>query len=524
MAVLRPTLLTLCYVLTPVLAWLALPDTIAFWPLLLICLVPLFFLLHGSPSPRAAAWRGLLCGILFQACLLYWISPVLVRFGGLPWILAIGAQALLVIYMAGYLAIFSAGFAILLRGGFFIWLMVFPALWVGLDWVRGWLFSGFPWLDLGYGLWQVPQLLQVADLVGHHGLTYLVLLINGVVFSWLHPDFIKKTRITGLVTGTVAIAVVAGYGSLRWDELAPRVITAPAPTVSIVQGNVAQEIKWSAGQSYDAVLKYLTMSERLQANDNPGLIVWPETALPFFPTHDELFIPVAHFARDSGRFVLTGAPWVERDAQGDAEDRKYHNAALLIAPTGEITHSYYKSHLVPFGEYVPLQRYLWFLQPLVEAAGNFSPGVVEAPLVAGEIKAGVLICFESIFPEIGRAWVNQGANMLVNITNDAWYGRSSAPHQSWAMSVLRAVETRRTLVRAANTGISGVVNPLGLIVRQSDIFVDWADSAPAPLMIERTVFVRGGYLFAPACALVALVSLVLIAIARRTGRHYKTAN
>ena len=124
---------------------------------------------------------------------------------------------------------------------------------------------------------------------------------------------------------------------------------------------------------------------------------------------------------------LPERPGVERDVTDDVEHWNYYNAALLIAPTGEITHSYYKSHLVPFGEYVPLQRYLWFLQPLVEAAGNFSPGVVEAPLVAGEIKAGVLICFESIFPEIGRAWVNQGANVLVNITNDAWYGRSSRP-------------------------------------------------------------------------------------------------
>jgi apolipoprotein N-acyltransferase len=194
---------------------------------------------------------------------------------------------------------------------------------------------------------------------------------------------------------------------------------------------------------------------------------------------------------------------------------RYFNGSLLLGPAGRIGGEHAKQHLVPFGEYVPLRRYLPFLEPLVVSVGDFSTGSEKGPLVQGPMKLGVLICYESIFPEIARAAVVRGANLLVNLTNDAWYGRSSAPYQSMAMAVLRAVENKRTLIRAANTGISGFVDPLGRIITQTAIFTEASLTAQASMLDEATVFGRFGSRFGLACCL--LIPLLLVVRRRRRG-------
>jgi apolipoprotein N-acyltransferase len=186
----------------------------------------------------------------------------------------------------------------------------------------------------------------------------------------------------------------------------------------------------------------------------------------------------------------------------------YFNSALLIGPDGEPRGRYDKQHLVPFGEYVPLRRFLPFMEPLVESVGNFSAGVTAEPLAADSMKLGTLICYESIFPGLAGKTAAAGANLLVNLTNDAWYGRSSAPHQSFAMSVFRAVETRRSLVRAANTGISGFVSPLGRVVHRSHLFEPAAFSAAIPLYEGQTVHTLFGRFFGSLC--LALVPVFLL--------------
>ena len=245
--------------------------------------------------------------------------------------------------------------------------------------------------------------------------------------------------------------------------------------IGIVQGNIEQAKKWSPEERRKTVDSYLELSDTLVGDRKPDLIVWPETALPFYPQGNELLYPIKAFLRKSGVTLLTGAPWYE---VVDWEKRlfSYYNGSFMLAGSGEMGGYYFKSHLVPYGEYVPLKKYMPFLAPLVEAVGDFTPGSVGPPLESGRIRAGVLICYESIFPDIGRRWVENGANVLVNLTNDAWYGKSSAPYQSWAMTVLRAVETRRSLVRSANTGISGVIDPLGRVRSQSKLFVAWAET------------------------------------------------
>lgn len=506
--------------LFPLMAWLGLPGRFSLWPLLLICLFPLLFWLSEAANARQAFGRGLLAGMVFYVLQLYWIVSVLSTFGGLPWILSALSLLLLVFYMSVYLGLFSSLFYLLDRKtGFWLWLPAVPCLWVGLDWVRSWFISGFPWMDFGYGLWSVPEALQTADLFGHHFLTFMVVLLNLVLYILVCRRFSGIQKISSAALVLVLLGCGLLYSKKRWTEMLDLVDDAAVAEVGIVQGNIEQGKKWSPEERVKTVDSYIRLSEGLLEQKIPDLIVWPETALPFYPRGNELINPVKAFVSRSGTSLLTGAPWYEI-IDWDKRQFEYFNGAFMLTQTGEPGGRYFKSHLVPYGEYVPLKKYMPFLAPLVEAAGDFTPGVVGSPLETGRIKAGVLICYESIFADIGRHWVENGANVLVNLTNDAWYGKSSAPYQSWAMTVLRSVETRRSLVRSANTGISGVIDPLGRIKSESGLFVEWADTVEIPLMTQRSVFIAGGFLFGPICAAAGvLICIVVMGMDRLKNRH-----
>lgn len=287
-------------------------------------------------------------------------------------------------------------------------------------------------------------------------------------------------------------------------------------TIGVVQGNIDESVKWSAAELKRTVDIYLDNSRTLcKGKSRPELVAWPETALPFYPPSYAGMWKLYNLSDQYGLAVLTGAPWYEiKDIR--KRDIRYYNSAQLLVPGGRFAGSYYKSHLVPFGEYVPLRRWLPFLKPLVQSVGDFTPGHVEKPLVWRRARLGVLICFESIFPDIARKWAKNGANVLVNLTNDGWYGKSSAPYQSMAMSIFRAVETRRSLVRSANTGISGFVDPLGRVIESSPIFTTWARAHRVVLMHQLTPFVRWGYGFPPVC-LVLGIALAMTAAIRKNS-------
>jgi apolipoprotein N-acyltransferase len=286
--------------------------------------------------------------------------------------------------------------------------------------------------------------------------------------------------------------------------------TAQQATVAAIQGNISQDEKWTAAKKANTVTGYLALSRRAIQLKKLDLIVWPETALPFYPQQDPLMEQVLDFVRAKKVNLLTGAPYfvLKTEKNSTAKAIDYFNSGLLINSSGKLAGRYDKQHLVPFGEYVPIRSYLPFLKPLVVSVGNFNAGSSCAPLQAGTIRAGVFICFESIFPEIARREVEAGSNLLVNLTNDAWYGRSSDPYQSLAMSVFRAVETRRSLVRAANTGISGFVEPTGTLRAQSQLFVPAALTQTMPLLRKQSFFTRGGHWFGALCLALILPMLI----------------
>lgn len=511
-------------VISSLLLWLAFPGGGGVWPVLIVALVPLLRSLDlPSQSIRTTAAHGLVFGVLHFLFLLYWIIIVLESFGGLPWLVAAIALLLLSVYLGSYFALFALGARYILRSfPAFLSLWIIPALWVGLDWLRGWLFTGFPWMDMGYALFQHTLLIQIADLAGHHGITFLIVFVNVLLYLIVQQKR-SCSCYAGLLLSVLVLFGSAGlYSKARLSEMQAQLNDKTLQRISlgIVQGNIDQSLKWSEELQQATVENYTLLTESLFSSGRPALVIWPETALPFYPPSNAQMQPLQQMVVKRDFALLSGAPWYEII---NLKEKKvtFFNSAFLLEASGDYGDRYSKTHLVPFGEYVPFKKFLPFIAPLVESVGDFTPGVIEHTIDWQTAKTGILICFESVFPDLSRQWVLAGANVLVNLTNDAWYGRSSAPQQSLAMTVLRAVETRRSVARSANTGISAFISPTGDIVQHSDLFVPWAAVDEVVLIEEQTVWVRIGYLFGPICLLVGFAagSVALLRKKSRSAIH-----
>ena len=509
---------------------LAMPGRVGWWPLLFIALVPLqLAILQARPGRSGLA--GFVFGVVYNVALMYWILIVLGRYGGIsPWI-SVPALLLLSMYMALYPALFCwvlsrlAGRLHNANRSLAPLLWAAPILWVGLEYLRSVLFSGFPWMDLAYGLFARPELIQAADLGGHALLSFALVLCNTLIVVLIDRQYHRGRRVTFserfcMLAGVIFLVYVHGYSMLQYKRIALVDSRAPRIRVAAVQGNIAQDEKWSPETKAATVETYLNLSQQAAEAAPTKLIVWPETALPFYPQQEPALMErIADFVRKNNVALLTGSPLYLRGPSEKAKpDVQYFNGAMLFDSDGKVHGQHAKQHLVPFGEYVPFRQYLPFLAPLVVDIGEFSKGTEKGPLVLGTMRLGVLICYESIFPDLAQATVARGANLLVNISNDAWYGNSSAPYQSWAMAVFRAVENKRSLVRAANTGISGLVLPTGQVVQQSGLFTEAAPAAEVPLLALSTFYNRYGFHFAETCAVGVLL---LFLLAFRAPRRQK---
>jgi apolipoprotein N-acyltransferase len=389
-----------------------------------------------------------------------------------------------------------------------------PVLWVAVEYGRSSLPDiDFPWALLGSSQFLNLHLLQSADLFGVWTLSFLVAAVNAAVAGLL--DSKTKGALFGLLqAGVVTVLVLAalGYGALRLDgQLAGGEIRTAA-----VQGNIEQDVKWDPAFKRATYDLYARLS-REAAAESPDLIVWPETAAPFFfagePRYQE---EISALARETGAALLFGSPGRE----GAGKPASLRNRAYLVAADGELQGWYDKVHLVPFGEYVPWKRLLFFVDKLVEAVGEFSPGDGPRLLEVGGKRFGTLICYEIIFPDLVRRNVRQGADFLVNITNDAWFGRTAASRQHFSALALRAVENRRPVVRAANTGISGFVDTRGRILVASDLFTRGHYGAVLQLSHETTLYTRMGDALPMACAAVAAALLLADMRRGKRGRRY----
>jgi len=485
-------------------------------PLALVALVPLLYRLREA-SPRRAFGLGVLAGVGYFLLSLYWLDVAMTTFGHMPRYLSLPVLFLLV----GFLALFwgtALWAAVRVRKycGLEFWITL-PCVWVALEFLRNYVLTGFPWASLGHTQARTLWLAQLSSLGGVYLVAFVVILSNTVLealWSWWR----QKGPLPR--TGLIVWAAVLGLSSIY---SAARLSGSPAPEgarrirAAVVQGNLDEKVDlrgW-AGQGF--VFMLMLQQSRQAEAEGAELVVWPEGTLPgavrpgtdtfepfaihsVFPKRSELIIGGVTRGSQEGKTVLT-------------------NSAFLTGPDLRIRARYDKRHLVPFGEYVPLASilpYEWFIPA---GAAFFSPGPDHRPLEASAGKLGMLICYEAIFPEVARETVDLGAQVLVNITNDSWYGFSSAPYQHLAIARMRAVETGRFMLRAANTGVSAVIDPrgrvleripVGLVSTESDR-AHPADLVPAArltrtvaLLDGRTVYVVLGDLFAWLCSLAAL--------------------
>lgn len=480
------------------------------YPVSWLALVPLLHVLRGK-SPRQALGWGYLCGMVHFLTTLYWIRYVIYYYGGLPAPLAMAVLVLL----CGYLAIYPALFAWVAQRWAsrpLLWVLGLPTVWVTLEWIRAHALTGFPWANLGYTQTRFVTLVQVADITGVYGISWLLVLAGTTLLSVIR----RRPSWIGLAVFALCFAGSLGYGVWRLDEMR-RYERGVAPwTVAVVQGNIDQSLKWDPAFQQETLRRYRELSlKSVEHNPPPDLVVWPETSAPFFyGSEPKLTKQLNEMLREIGRPVLFGSPALTR-VDGEA---KLQNRAYLVDEGGAIRGIYAKQHLVPFGEYVPLQNLLFFVQRLVQAAGDFVPGDDPSPLVLGGRKLGVLICYEGIFPALARETVRKGASALVIITNDAWYGPTSAPYQHLEMARWRAVEFRRPVIRAANTGVSAVFDIMGRecgtipLDEPGEMVCDVRDGT------METFYARWGDVFAWCCVLGTLIGFGLSEWAKGTGK------
>ncbi|MDX2447243.1 MAG: apolipoprotein N-acyltransferase [Desulfobacterales bacterium] len=456
---------------------------------------------------------GFLTGIVHYLTLLYWFVPFLNTYGPFPVILCMGILLLLSSYLAIYVGLFSMAITYI---GMSIFTLLFtvPTLWVSFEFLRSLIFGGFPWELLGHTQYNALHIIQISDMVGVYGISFLILLSNGLLF--LLYQHVTRKGLQGRKTGNkqilVCVLLVGGtigavwcYGAWRIPAIEERISRAPHKRIAVVQGNIDQTKKWDPAYQISIIEKYLGLSKKEQPVNRPDLIVWPETAMPFyFANHVPLTKMVVEGIQSGATDILLGSPAYTRDEK----HIQYYNRAFLVRSDGIIADEYDKAHLVPFGEYVPLKQWLPFLGKMVEHVGDFSSGSAGDTLDWRGHKIGVLICYELIFPSLSRVAVQNGAELLINITNDAWYGKTSAPYQHFSMAVFRTIETRRALVRSANTGISGFIDPLGRVISETPLFQDAVIGEDIPLMSGQTPYVRFGDIFSVSCIITAMIIML----------------
>ena len=417
------------------------------WPLALVLPMVLLWSWDGV-TLRRAGLRGGLFGLGVYGFGIYWVFISLHDYGNAPIPFAVLATALMVLVMALYPAALGGLIARWgLPPGPARWLLIFPALWTLLDWVRSWLFTGFPWLAIGYSQTDAP-LGQLAPYIGVFGVGWAVVLSAGLLWTLLNSTR-WRARLGWLGLLAALWLGTWGLGQISWVESA-----GPVLRVAIVQGNVTQDRKWDPDALDETLTRYVQLS--LPEQNQSDVIIWPETAIPALLDEVRPFVAaLAGVAQQAGVDYVTGIP------TGSWETSVFHNSIIGV---GRSPGLYHKRRLLPFGEYLPLRGLLLFFRDWVDIPmADFTPGDPEQPLFrAGGQPVGMSICFEAVFgSEIRRALPE--ATWLINLSNDAWFKDSTAPHQHLQIARMRALEVGRYLARATNTGVSAILDERGRI-------------------------------------------------------------
>src|SRR5262249_39084861 len=433
-----------------------------------VALAPLLVSLAGTTLRRAFI-LGVLVGILYFTGTLYWVTRVMVLYGDLQVWVAVLVNAALILY----LSLFPGLFALVMRRLQIAYgrraLLAAPFAWAATELGRKDLFTGFPWVLLGYSQTSVLPIAQLASLVGVYGVSMLVASVSAAAAAVVTNAKAAKTAkaFLPLAVVTVVTMAIAVWGARRvaGSELTR---TGDAIRIGIVQGNVSLGERSDPARVPIIFESYLEMTRQAIAR-GAEFVIWPESATPFAYESDPVSAArIRMLAQQTGVPILLGSDQILPPGKG--VPALYYNSAYLIRPDGTTGGTYRKMHLVPFGEYVPAKRIFFFAAPLVEAVSDFSAGDEATLLPVGSHKISTAICYEVVYPDLVRRFVAGGSELLTTITNDAWFGETSAPYQHFEQAAMRAIEEGRYLVRSANTGVSGIVDPYGRVLEQTAIF------------------------------------------------------
>jgi apolipoprotein N-acyltransferase len=463
-----------------------------------IAFVPLLAFVLLTRGVRSSLWGGSLAGFVSLALILYWIPGVLSRYGGVPvalaWILFIFLAAVMSLY-SGAACAFTR--YVIERGGH-RYLFAFPFVWVVLEYLRGQLiFGGFPWLLTGYSQTDSLRLIQISDITGVYGVSFVITWINAALVWAALRRMQRESASWPVITALLMIPACLLYGEIKirhWEELKPT-----RTTVLLQQNLSADEPEPELAEKFqDGYVRMADLVTKIPVD----LLVLPEAPTPLSFQHDKTY-------RDSMRALARryGLGMVFNNIGYDDHDGKtaYFNSAYFLDHDGTESARYDKIHLVPFGEYIPWRKLFFFAESITKDVTDFSAGsnYTLAPLDGH--RGSALVCFEAVFPEISRRFTRDGSELLVNLTNDGWYGRTAAPYQHLAMARWRAVENRRFLLRAANTGISAIVRPTGSLQAVTGLFREEICAGLFAFSDHKSVYARVGDLFVLACAIIVVL-------------------
>jgi len=500
----------LLMLLSAVITILIFPKT-GLWPLAWVGLVPLFFAISQLRS-KHAFFLGWLFGAVHSIGVAYWVFHAL-YFNSSAGLL-VSLLFMLIVIGGGigfYFAVFSYGTSRFMKMKISLKAkaVAISCLWTGMEFCRAHFFSGIPWSFLGHSQYPWLYLIQISDVTGVYGISFLIVLTNISIYFAFSNITERKNAAVILFLPLFLTIVTLTYGSFRLTQFSsPEVViktniqaekdsASGLKSIAVIQISVSQEEKWDKEKWQDILSTLLELSESA-LKEGADLVVWPETTVPFY-LEQQIPDPVKQLFRKYQATLFTGGPRYS----GSPGHYTFHNSAYQIND-GRIVNIYNKIHLLPFGEYFPL-GFIDVLKLRYSAPRQYSSGNNSLVFNDQTGRFGALICFEVLFPELTRNMVAQGADFIVNLSNDAWFGRTSEHYQHFTMSVFRAVECRRPLVRSSNTGISGFIDTTGRIVSQIEPFKQGYLNYTPVFSEELTFYCRHGDLFAKLCICILLV-------------------
>jgi len=448
-------------------------------------------------SPGQAFLLAYICGILWYAGTCYWIYETMRQYGGLSAAMAVVALFLFCCYLGLYHGLLGLLLGLLADPSrdYRRALAATPFLWVAVELARTRV-TGFPWNLLGTAQVDNAALCRIAEWTGVYGISFEIVLVNvALAAAFLVP---RAKR------GAMLAAAVAAAAVLQAGTLIETPVASADHKALLLQQNIPVAANWTPAYFQQTLSQLAAISAKAASDStNIGLIVWPESPSPFFTNDLRFRTVVSEMARQSKAWVVTGAIGTANAPPGGGNSQVF-NSAALVSPNGEWTERYDKIHLVPFGEYLPFPRLFAFAAGLTKEVGEFGRGDSRAPLDGGGEKLGVFICYESIFPDEVRQFVARGAQVLVNISNDGWYGDSGAYAQHLNQTRMRAIENNRWLLSVADTGVTASIDPWGRVTARIPRKQRTTLAASYGLTSVTTFYSRHGDWFAYACAIISL--------------------